>query len=212
MLPATPPAIRKSLEILATHRALFGGKRRTMAEADIARVVQIFQQVNVRWALVGAHAVGLLTEPRATADFDFIIDDRKLKAVLAALERAFGELDLAEIGAAVRLRAIDVDLIRSTNHPLFKEALDRTRKVNDWMTPEPEVLLVLKFLAAVNPWRASDRRAQDVVDLRSIYRAVGRDDLDVPLMRKLAGLVYPGAEREYDALLERIDRGEPIQI
>jgi hypothetical protein len=212
MLPATPPAIRKSLEILATHRALFGGKRRTMAEADIARVVQIFQHVNVRWALVGAHAVGLLTEPRATADFDFIIDDRKLKAVLAALERAFGELDLDDIGAAVRLRAIDVDLIRSTNHPLFKEAQDRTRKVNDWMTPEPEVLLVLKFLAAVNPWRASDRRAQDVVDLRSIYRAVGRDDLDVPLMRKLAGLVYPGAEREYDALLERIDRGEPIQI
>ncbi len=212
MLPATPPAVRKSLEILATHRAVFDADRSTMAEADIARVVAIFGQTGAGWALVGAHAIGVLTEPRATADFDFIIEEPKLRAVLTALEAAFGDLDIDDIGAAVRLRAIDVDLIRSNNHILFREALARTRRVNDWNIPRTEVLLALKFLAAVNPWRASDRRGQDIVDLRSVYHAVGRDALDMPLLLELAAHVYPGAEMELATLLDRIDRGEPIQV
>jgi hypothetical protein len=212
MLPATPTSVTKSLEILARHQALFGGKERCVAEADIARVVQVFERIGARWVLVGAHAVGLMTEPRATADFDFIVEDQKLRPLLAALEEVFGDLDVSDIGAALRLRAIDVDLIRSTNHPLFQRALDDPWRVADWNVARVEALLVLKFLSAVSPWRASDRRGQDIVDLRSVYRAVGRKALDEALMIELASLVYPGAEREFADLLARIDRGELIQI
>src|SRR5262249_33740722 len=120
---AIPEAIRRSMRILATHRALFGEARgrergaRAMSEADIQQVVKAFKACRADWALVGAHAIGLITEPRATEDFDFVVEGSKLSAVLGALTKEFGELGATDIGAAVQLKAIDVDLIRSTTHP-----------------------------------------------------------------------------------------------
>ena len=183
-----------------------------MAEKDIARAVQIFGEAGAKWALVGAHATGLFTEPRATADFDFIIEGTKLDDVVAALSAEHGDLDVEDIGAALRLRAIDIDLIRSDNHPLFGMALTHITHVRDWCVPRVEVIIALKFLAATSPWRNSDKRGQDVVDLRSVYRSVGRDGLDMQLGMDLAALVYPTAERELAEMLDRIDRGEKIQI
>lgn len=183
-----------------------------MTETDIARVIRVFENCGAKWALVGAYAVGLLTEPRATVDFDFIVESRKLKSVVSALEEEFGRLDAEDIGAAIRLRAIDVDLIRSNNHALFREALDRAQLSGEWRIPPPEVIIALKFLAAVSPWRNRDKRSQDIADLRTIYHAVGPEELDADTMTELAALVYPGAEREFEDMLARIDRGDPIQV
>jgi hypothetical protein len=212
-----PEGVRASLRILEIHRGLFaGGLRRgwgvSMGEADVVRVVQAFEASGAKWVLVGAHAIGLLTEPRATIDFDFIVEGRKLKSILGRLESEFGDLDAQDIGAAVRLQAIDVDLIRSDNHPLFREALDRAHDVGDWKIPPPEVIIALKFLSAVSPWRNRDKRAQDIVDLRTVYHAAGPEDLDREVMRTLGSLVYPGAERELEELLDKIDRGDPVSF
>jgi hypothetical protein len=214
-----PEAIRRSMQILATHRALFGRAdrggqsrgARTMAESDIARVVEVFEACHARWALVGAHAIGLLTEPRATADFDFIVDGRKLGGVVRGLKKAFGELDETDIGAAIQLKAIDVDLIRSSNHPLFQAALRELRAIGTWKVPRTEVLLVLKFLAAVSPFRNRAKRTHDVGDIMLVCRAAG-GTLDRAHMIELSKLVYPGAEREFADLLGKIDRDEPIAI
>src|SRR6185437_5744671 len=102
-----------------------------------------------------------------------------------------------DIGAGIELRALDIDLIRSTNHQLFTEALHRVRKVGEWNVPRTEVLIALKFLAAISPWRDRDKRAQDIVDLRTAYRKVGADQLDIEEMTQLAGLAYPNAEQEF---------------
>ena len=181
-------------------------------EERIARIVEIFQQLGARWALVGAHAIGTFTQPRATTDFDFVVEERKLRAILKALEHEFGELDAVDLGPAMRLKALDVDLIRSTTHSLFTEALSHARSVADWNVPVPEVLLVLKFLSAVSPWRERTKRMQDMVDLTTLFMALGRETLDEELMAKMAAQVYPGAEKEFDALLGRIERGEPVTI
>ena len=69
-----------------------------------------------------------MTEPRATADFDFIVDAAKLDDIVAGLTKIFGRLDARDIGAAVQLKAIDIDLIRSSDHPLFEAALERLRR------------------------------------------------------------------------------------
>lgn len=182
-----------------------------MSEGDIHRVVEIFEACRARWGLVGAHAIGLVTEPRATADFDFIIEARKLDAVIRGLTEAFGKLDAQDIGAAVQLKAIDVDLIRSTTHPLFQAALQQLRTVGTWKVPRTEVLVVLKFLSAISPHRARNRRRQDVTDLSGVYEAT-RGELDRALMLELSRLAYPGAEREFADLLGKIDRDEPIAI
>lgn len=182
-----------------------------MSETDIARVVEVFEAMRVPWALVGAHAIGLVTEPRATADFDFIVDGTKLEGVIRALTRAFGRLDELDIGAAVQLRAIDVDLIRSTKHPLFQVALERHRIVGEWRVPRTEVLIVLKFLAAVSPRRDSDKRMQDVTDIARVYRRA-EQQLDRSMMIELSASVYPGAEDEFTDLLDKIARGDRISI
>jgi hypothetical protein len=209
-----PDAIRRSMAVLATHRALFG--RRTLArwdmnEQQILKVVATFTRCDAAWGLVGAHAIGLITEPRATADFDFIVEGTKIAAVIAALRTEFGDLDANDIGAAVQLRAIDVDLIRSTNHALFQRALTELRTVGDWRVPRTEVLIALKFLAAVSPWRDRNKRRADIADLGGMFQAAAAE-LDRALMTELASLVYPGAEREFGELIGKLERGEPITI
>ncbi len=182
-----------------------------MSETDIARVIEVFEAKRVSWALVGAHAIGLVTEPRATADFDFIVEGTKLAAVVRELTKVFGKLGELDIGAAIQLRALDIDLIRSTNHPLFQIALENVRMIGEWKVPRSEVLMVLKFLAAVSPRCNRRKRRQDVTDINFIYDVAG-DKLDRALMLKLSALVYPGAEREFSELLDKIDRDEPISI
>lgn len=181
-------------------------------EERIRRVVAVFDRVGARWTLVGAHAVGALTEPRATVDFDFIVEASRLRMILEALEDKLGELDVLDLGPAVRLRALDVDLIRSDTHPLFDEALRRTRSLEGWTVPVPEVLIALKFLSATSTWRGATKKAYDVADLRAMVEAVGLESLDRELMTRLAARVYPGAESEFEELLGKIERGEPITI
>ncbi len=208
-----PRSVRISLAILTTTRAIVERQEEAQVmEKRIARVVSTFQEVGSRWALVGAHAIGTFAEPRATADFDFVVEGAKLRAILKALEEEFGDLDAVDLGPAIRLRALDVDLIRSTTHSLFGEALAQVRSVADWKVPVPEVLIVLKFLAAVSPWRERTKRMQDIVDLTTLVTVLGTEELDAALLNRLAAQVYPGAHEELDALLGRIERGEPITI
>src|SRR5438309_12064665 len=109
-----PEAIRRSMQILATHRALFGRRdrdrrmARAMTEPDMARVIAIFETTQIRWAVIGAHAVSLVTEPRATVDFDFIIESARIDSILRELTAEFGQLDANDTGAAIQLRAIDI--------------------------------------------------------------------------------------------------------
>jgi hypothetical protein len=174
-------------------------------------VIQVFESRRVRWALVGAHAIGLVTEPRATADFDFIVDGGSLDAIIRDLMEVFGALEVEDIGAAVRLEAIDVDLIRSTHHSLFDVALEQQRMVGTWHVPRTEVLIVLKFLAAVSPVRSRDRRRQDATDIGFVYHAA-HEQLDRELMIELSKQVYPGAEVAFRELPGKLDRDEPITI
>ncbi|HEY0988524.1 MAG TPA: hypothetical protein VGD80_15775 [Kofleriaceae bacterium] len=152
-----------------------------------------------------------MTEPRATADFDFIVDAAKLDEIVRALTKEFGPLKERDIGAAVQLTAIDVDLIRSTDHPLFEAALERRRTVGDWRVPRTEVLIVLKFMAAVSLRRDRNKRRQDVTDIGFVYHAVG-GKLDRAMMIELSRLVYPGAETEFRELIGKIARNEPVAI
>jgi hypothetical protein len=212
--PSIPETVVASLEILEAQQSMTGsgGQPTSKVEERIARVVAVLGEVGARWVLVGAHAVALHTEPRATVDFDFVVEGSKLERILAALQQVFGELRPFDMGPAVRLEALAIDLIRSTTHPLFAEALSSARPSGAWRVPAPETLIALKFLSAVNPWRGPTKRTYDVGDLRALVQSIGFDNLDVPEMKRLAALAYPGAEREFTDLLGRIERGEPIRI
>lgn len=181
-------------------------------EETALTVVRCFEEVGVEWCLVGAHAYGVYVEPRATTDFDFVVDDRRLQRLLTTLERELGDLGQMDIGAAVRLTACSVDLIRASQDELFRDALTYRRTVAGWQVPRIEVLIVLKFLSSTSRWRGTDRRRQDMLDLVRLYRSVDADSIDRELLLGLAAKVYPGAEVEFERLLEKVDGGEPITI
>jgi hypothetical protein len=210
---AIPEPIRESLDILALSRWIRGEPMNADAMQErIATVVRVFGEVGAKWAVVGAQAINVYVEPRATKDVDFVVESRKLDQVVERLREVFGDLGEDDIDAAVRLLAIDVDLIRSKQHPLMEEALERSTDRAGWTVPPPEVLIVLKFMSAVSPWRRRDRRVQDAADLIRLVDGLGTDALDTGLMIDLSRSVYPGAEKEFEALLGKIERGEPIAV
>ncbi len=182
-----------------------------MTEPDVIRVVDVFERLQVEWALIGGHAMNLLVEPRITSDFDFVIEGSQLGAVLRELTAVFGQLDEVNTGTVTRLKAITVDIVPSTVHPLLQAALDRQRAIEQWHVPNTEVLVVLRFLSSVSSWRDRSKRRQDIVDIVAICEVPGIT-LDRAAMLELARSIYPGAERALEDLLDKLERNEPISI
>lgn len=180
-------------------------------EETYRRVIDVFTRVGARWSVVGAHAVNLYVEPRATVDINFVVDASKMKPLLRALEEEFGALETTEIGAALRVTNLSIDLIRGDNHPLFRAALDEAQEREGVHVPPVELLLVLKFLAATSPWRDVADRKQDIADLIRLYRAAG-PDLDRDAALRHASRVYPRAEVELAGILDSLDRGEDVSV
>ena len=182
-------------------------------EHDIEVVVETLNNAKVKWVLIGAHAIGILTQPRATVDYDFIVEGQKIKQVIHMLETRFQRnLEVEDSGAGVTLRAIDVDIIASTSHPVFKAAIEGVNQIAGWNVPSLEKLIVLKFMSMISPWRGRSKRTQDLADLQKLYLSIDRNDLDVDEMANLAATVYPRADEGFVDLLNSIDNGEPIEI
>jgi hypothetical protein len=193
---------------------LHGGKSPVNAgdmEDVYRRVVAAIERAGSRWALVGAHAVNTYVRPRATDDIDLVVEGRKLRAIQREIAAELGEQRVDDIGAAVRLLDLGVDLIRSDNHVLFRAALDTASDREGARVPPAELLVALKFLSATSPWRSAAQRGQDTVDLIAIYQALG-DDLDRAAAERYASQVYEGAAAELREVLDRVDRGEKVQI
>jgi hypothetical protein len=77
--------------------------------------------------------------------------------------------------------------------------------------PSPEVLVVLKFLSAVSPWRRPSDRKKDAADLIGLYQTLGVD-FDRQVAQQHAASIYPGAEKELAEIFNQIDRGEPVSL
>lgn len=181
-------------------------------QETIKRIVSVLDRLGIRWCLIGAHAIGEYTEPRATEDVDLLVDDRRMPKLLTALHAELGDLDVDDIGPAVRLRAVDVDLVRASSNEVFRRSLSDTVDVDGWRFPRRESLLVMKFMAATSPFRGLDRRRQDMVDLITLYRSIDPDDVDRDHVATLAATIYSGADSELLGLLDKIDADEPISI
>ncbi len=205
-----PPGIARSLEILQLQNAIAGRERADM-EATFRRFIRLLDRAESRWALVGAHAVNVFVGPRATVDIDFVVDAGKLGAILEAAREEFGDLEIVDVGAAVRIPSLSVDLIRSDNHRLFHLALDLAEEREGVRVPPPELLVVIKFLAAASAWRNAADRKQDAADLIRLVQTLG-EGLDRAATLGYARQAYPGAEREVASVLERIDRGEDVPL
>jgi hypothetical protein len=207
---AIHPHTAKAFRILRAQNAL-ANREGTDMEDVYKRIIGAIDGAGVRWTVVGAHAVNVYVRPRATEDIDLVVDAGKMDIVLQVVEKEFGEQQAVDIGGAVRLVGLEVDLIRSNNHPLFRAALDDALEEQGIRIPPPELLIALKFLAATSPWRRPADRGLDTADLMNVYDALG-SKLDRGVALAYAAKIYPGADRELANVFDRIDRGERIQI
>jgi len=180
-------------------------------EENVQRIVRVLRSTGVAWAVIGAHAVDLYTRPRATEDLDIVVDARRLKTVLAALHAEYGDIEVTDIGPALRLPAISLDIIRSDMQPVFHKAVHLAVDHGGLPVAPAELLVVLKYLAAISPWRSPEDRQQDASDLIRLVRTLG-EALDRETVLQHAQGVFPGAQAELAALLQRIDRGETIVL
>ena len=117
----------QAFAILRFQNALVGREGPDL-EKTYRRVIDVLSRVGAQWSVVGAHAVNVYVEPRATVDVNFVVEARKMKPILRALEEEFGTVETTEIGAAVRVTNLSIDLIRGDNHPLFRAALDEAEE------------------------------------------------------------------------------------
>jgi len=125
--------------------------------SDFKELLSILNAHNVKYLVVGAYAVAIHAQPRATKDLDILVrpDSTNAAAVFAAL---------AQFGAPLQgLKASDF----AESGPFFR------------MGREPVAVDVLTEIPGVGFDLAWERRVEDVVDSASGLRAsfISREDL-----------------------------------
>jgi len=132
------------------------------ASSPLSEVGLVLERAGVRYAIIGAHAVNVWLEPRATADIDVTVEtsvDRHLHDVLASA----GYRVAAEVGAGAPsgpdfVRYVSNDGSVTVELQVAKTALQRQvvararRAESGVLVATPEDLIVLKLIA----WRRKD--------------------------------------------------------
>ncbi len=206
-----PDGMQRGMAILRRQRALARNVEESNLEDNLRRTIATIERAGATWVVVGAEAVNVYVGPRATEDVDIVVAGGRFTHTIEEMRKEFENPQEVDISAAVRFPTIGIDLVRSTTHALFRIALERAVEKGSVRVPPPEVLLALKFLSCISPWRADVDRKQDALDLIRLYQTVA-PRLDRAEATRLAAMAYPGAEREFTALLDKIDRGEEVRI
>lgn len=180
-------------------------------------VIRVLSAAKVSFTLVGAHGLGGWTgKPRATEDVDVVVIQRHVKKSVAALTRAFPNLDVDDHPAVVRLRdratgAVAIDVMKP-NQPIIHAALKHTRTIQSgrstYKIPSLEMALALKFAPMVSLNRADDDKHIDAADFIRVVRH--NADIDLDQLAALGELVYPGGGKEIVEFVRRVRAGENL--
>jgi hypothetical protein len=149
-----------------------------MRYRDYEEFIAALNANDVRYLIVGAHAVALHGHPRATKDLDVFIDPvaKNAERALAALRAFFGGADLGytvadfvDPNTVIQLGVppVRIDLLSSLDGiPSFEEAW--TRRVDAAYGPVPAHYLGLEDLIAAK--EAADR-PQDRADVAALRKS-----------------------------------------
>jgi nucleotidyltransferase AbiEii toxin of type IV toxin-antitoxin system len=213
-----PRNIETSLKILDLCWSLKNGGS-VRGEKFPRQVHDLFDRLDregVEWVLIGAQAINLyLLRPRATVDVDIVVRKKHLRKAIKVLQAACGAVEESEVHFKAELspapERLGVDLIKSTSHALFEEALDRKVQIEGIPAASLEALLALKFLSIVSPWRSIPDKFQDSSDLTRAFLE-NRPRVDRALFIELASLASKNARAVAVKLLDAIENGKPITI
>jgi hypothetical protein len=122
-----------------------------------------------RHIVVGARATMFYTRPRYTADIDYAVGGREF----AEIRQWFDDSGVAYEfnGEAVECSALRVDVIDASRNAAMEAVLAEESGI-----PSLEAVAALKYVAAISPTRAYERRQQDAADLAALVLRPGFDD------------------------------------
>ncbi|MBI3329600.1 MAG: hypothetical protein HYZ81_23210 [Nitrospinae bacterium] len=200
--------VETCLTLSQEYGALFWG-RKLMEREKVRAILQTLNEEHIRYAIIGAVALGCYAAPRATQDIDVLVSREDIPRV----QRLFRQYYLR--GTAV-VMVFDVEGTRMDVMPanlrMKRAALDNAADVLVYDVPAKVVsvrdLLVLKLLAI--PERPElDKRRQDEADVTALLRhnanEITREDIRY-IANSLRGLVFMSDDaRKYQDLMRWLD-------
>lgn len=188
----------------------------------IRRVIDLFTALNIRYALVGGHAVSYHWKPRLTVDVDFIVPAN----ALSRLERELPAAGFIVEKRGEILRAWDpssdpkqddsvVDLLPAEYNEAQREALRTAVEVRYQdlvlrVVTRP-ALVALKYLSAISGTRVHEDKLQDAVDIAHLVKKSWPAE-DAGEARRLVTLSIPDCGGDFDRLVDDLLHGRPITI
>lgn len=205
------PKIRAGKTYRQTLEALFVEAAR-MTGTDPVGIATVLQRHRIDAVFVGGLVVGCLSgRPRATRDVDVIAGTAK-----------FGKQVLKELGAVVASKTVErhpsflsfirrgptgdhevLDIITSqagSYRLVFANTQDLRIANTTLRIPTAEMMVVLKYTAAMNPVRPKTKQHQDWADLFAVIDA--NPDIKLPMIRHLADEVVPGFGDDLNAKIK----------
>ncbi|MHC4066730.1 MAG: hypothetical protein ACYSUI_19820 [Planctomycetota bacterium] len=146
-----------------------------------------------RYVVLGARAAMFYTKPRYTADIDYAVGKGEFAEVRRWFERSGVAYDFS--GEAIECPALRVDVIDASRNAVIEAVLAREEGI-----PSLEAVAALKYVAAISPTRAYERKQQDAADLAAL---VLRPEFeDEAFLRLLVGPYEAEVERARTVLAD----------
>ncbi len=187
-----PSGLETCLTLSEEYGALFWG-RKLMEQERVKAILRALNEEHIRYAIIGAVALGYYATPRATQDIDVLVTREDIPRVQRLFRRYY------QGGTAV-VMVFDVEGTRldvlPANLQLRRTAVDNATDILVHDVPAKVVsvrdLLLLKLMAIPerpDPAKAMQDRADVAALLRDAADEITRDDIAY-IARSLRGLVF----------------------
>ncbi|HUU84497.1 MAG TPA: hypothetical protein VM243_13435 [Phycisphaerae bacterium] len=122
-----------------------------------------------RHIVLGAQATMFYTRPRYTADTDYAVGGEDFVKIRKWFEGSGVAYEFN--GEAIECPGLRVDVIDGSRNAVIEQVLDRESGI-----PSLEAVAALKYVAAISPTRAYERKQQDAADLAALVLRPGFDE------------------------------------
>jgi hypothetical protein len=170
-------------------------------------VIKVLNKAKVKFVLMGTHGIGgWRSEPRATQDVDVLILKSHHRKAVAAVRKAFPDLQQQELPAVTRfLDPLDgkpvIDLMKP-QEDLYREVFkDPVPVGKTHHVPNLEVAIASKYAAMVSANRTTEKKHLDAADFVSMV-TTHYGHIDRNVLFSLGEMVKNGGGSE---ILKRID-------
>ena len=207
-------ALGKSSQLTAIFRRMYKPQAPMVTPEAVIRVLN---KAKVKFVLMGTHGIGgWRGEPRATQDVDVLVSKSHHRKSVAAVKRAFPDLDIQDLPAVTRfLDPADgkpvIDLMRPQDE-LYQEVFKHPVRVGrTHFVPNLEAALACKYAAMISPSRPAQKKALDEADFISMacqnYAIIDRD-----VLFSLAEMGKANGGHEIQLLLDQAQAGQRLKF